>query len=66
MIPARITRLSRPIRNRKAADTIVPKVPPNASSEDLLCVTAGSTVFSAMMIPTPITTTMVEWPREKK
>ena len=25
-----------------------------------------STVFSATMIPTPIATTMVEWPREKK
>ena len=44
----------------------MPKVPPNDSSEELAWVTAGSTVFSAMTMPTPMTTTMVEWPREKK
>ncbi len=66
MMPPRMIRLSRPIRNKNAADTIVPKVPPNDSSEELECVTAGRTVFSAMMIPTPIATTIVEWPREKK
>ncbi len=28
--------------------------------------TAPKTVFSATTMPTPIATTMVEWPREKK
>jgi hypothetical protein len=41
-------------------------VPPNDSSEELECVTAGRTVFAAMMMPTPIATTIVECPREKK
>ena len=58
--------MSTPIRNKKAADTTVPKVPPNDSSEELECVTAGSTVLAAIISPTPIATTMVEWPREKK
>jgi hypothetical protein len=31
-IPARITRFSAAIRNRKLAETIVPKTPPNCSS----------------------------------
>jgi len=61
-----MTRLRIAIRNRNAADTMVPKVPPNDSSEELECVTAGSTVFAAMMSPTPIAITMVEWPSEKK
>jgi len=45
---------------------MVPTAPPNDSSEELECVTAGSTVLAAMMSPTPTATTMVQWPREKK
>jgi hypothetical protein len=54
------------MRNRKEADTIVPKSPPNCCKPELLSETAPNTAFSAISTPRPITTTMVEWPREKK
>jgi hypothetical protein len=66
MIPARMTRFSSPIRSRKVAETTVPNRPPNRSSPELLFDTAVTTVFSATTMPTPIATTTVECPREKK
>jgi hypothetical protein len=45
---------------------MVPNRPPNCSRPELLVDTAANTVFSATMMPTPIATTMVECPREKK
>ncbi len=45
---------------------MVPNRPPNCSRPEPLLDTAAKTVFSAMMMPTPIATTIVEWPREKK
>ena len=44
----------------------MPNRPPNRSRADPLFDTAPRTVFSATMMPTPITTTIVECPREKK
>ena len=54
------------MRNKKLAETMVPKIPPNCSRPELLLETAVNTVFSATMIPTPMATTTLEWPREKK
>ena len=45
---------------------MVPNRPPNRSRPDPLFDTAAKTVFSATMIPAPIATTTLEWPREKK
>ena len=44
----------------------MPNIPPKVSSPEWLLDTALKTVFSAMMMPTPMATTMVEWPSEKK
>ncbi len=65
-IPARITRFIAPMRNKNVAEMRVPNTPPNCCRLESLSDTAQKTVFSAMMIPTPIATTIVEWPSEKK
>jgi hypothetical protein len=65
-MPARTTRFSSPISSRNAADATVPNIPPNRSSAEPLSATAAKTVFSATMMATPIATTTLEWPREKK
>ncbi len=65
-IPARMTRFSSPISSRNEAETTVPANPPNRSSGDPASDTAAKTVFSATTMATPIATTTVEWPREKK
>jgi hypothetical protein len=54
------------MRNRKDADTIVPKNPPKRSRLEPLFDTAEKTVLSATTMAIPIATTTLEWPREKK